>query len=103
MSRLTGEVREAAKKGRLTGEVREATEKSRLTGEVREGAKPDPRVKDPMEKSEMESNLFRVFIKIHDRRSVIWEKDHEVEELKRMLKEIKEWVGPLKQSLEDGA
>jgi len=38
-SRPTGEVREAAQKSRLTGEVREATEKSRLTGEVREAAK----------------------------------------------------------------
>jgi len=51
-SRLTGEVREATEKSRLTGEVREATEMSRLTGEVREAAKPDPRFEDPMDRSE---------------------------------------------------
>jgi hypothetical protein len=41
--------------------------------------------------------------KINARRSVIWEKDHEVVELERMLKDIEEWISPLKQSLEDGA
>jgi len=41
--------------------------------------------------------------KISARRSAIWEKDHEVKELEKMLEEVKEWVSPLKQSLEDGA
>ena len=58
-SRLTGEVREAAKTSRPTGEVREAAPKSRLNGEVRDAARPDPRMKDPMDGSEINNILFQ--------------------------------------------
>jgi len=142
---------------------------SQQTGKVQKAAKPDPRVKDPMDGNKIGSILFRAleevarlgwqgaavakallpamtaaakigqlsgeaakgrgmleteedqmeeaarlaeavhrcFIMVTDQieamRKVIWEKDHEVKELERMLKSIEEWIGPLEQSLEAGA